>query len=123
MSVMSKKKTDQEYTLKPLTEQATEGIWGDFMIGVLSKTKDSMALLEIYSMIRDGYQATRETTKQQLKLKYCLYTVLLSFIVISATLVSVFYYVGMTTIGLSFLGPLITGIIGLAVVLVTGRRE
>jgi hypothetical protein len=106
-----------------VVEQRPKGIWGEIIMGILTKTPESMSIFEIFRMTREMYLAQKETAKQQLKIRYCLYSILSIMIITSAILLGVFYFaLSMTAIGLSFVGPLITGILGLIVVLASGRK-
>lgn len=119
------KKPEQLYTIKTPSKDAdheTETNWID-TIGIFAKTREGLTLWEIYHMARQMYETSQETAKQQLKLKYCLYTLLLTFTLVCVALLVVFYALSMTTLAISFLGPLVTGLIGLIVVLVSGRKK
>jgi hypothetical protein len=109
-------------TLKEM-EETPKGIWAPFVMGILTKTPETVNILEIFRMTREMYLTQKETAREQMKLRYCLYSILSIMIITSAILLVVFYSVlSMTSIGLSFLGPLITGILGLIVVLFSGRK-
>lgn len=116
------KKSDVAETLKEM-EETPKGIWAPFVMGILTKTPETVNILEIFRMTREMYLTQKETAREQMKLRYCLYSILSIMIITSAILLVVFYSVlSMTSIGLSFLGPLITGILGLIVVLFSGRK-
>jgi len=122
--VMSKNRSKEMSSLKPLTEeQKPEGKFIDFIMGIFSRSPEAITLLEMFRMTREIYSIQKETSKQQVRLRYCLYSILSIMIIMSAILVGVFYSLNMTSIGLSFLGPLITGILGLVVVLVSDRKS
>lgn len=116
------KKSDVVETLKEM-EETPKGIWVPFVMSILTKTPDAVNILEIFRMTREMYLTQKETARKQMKLRYCLYSILLLTIIVSAILLAVFYSVlSMTSIGLSFIGPLITGILGLIVVVLSGRK-
>jgi len=117
-------KKKEELLLKPIAQgEMPKSHFADFVMGIFSKTPEAIGFLELYRMTREIYLTQKEITKQQLKTKYCLYSILSIMIITSAILLGVFYFaLSMTAIGLSFLGPLITGILGLIVVLVSGRK-
>jgi len=121
---MSHRKTDTMPSLQLTSqERIAKSEWGAIVMGILSKTPESMTLFEIHHMMREMNLATRESAKEVVRLRYCLYSVLSILTITSAILSAVFYLaLGMTTIGLSFLGPLITGIIGLVVVHISGKK-
>jgi len=115
-------------TLKEM-EETPKGIWTPFITTILTKTPETVNILEIFRMTREIYLIQKETARdremylEQMKLRYCLYSILSIMIITSAILLVVFYSVlNLTSIGLSFLGPLITGILGLIVGLFFGRK-
>jgi Na+/H+ antiporter NhaC len=123
VKIVSGEKTERSPSLKPLTEeQKLKSYWGEIAMGILAKTPEAITLFEVFHMTREIYSMSKETAREQLRLKYCLYSVLVVIMALSAVLLGVFYSIGMSAIGLSFLGPLVTGIIGLIVVLVSGRK-
>jgi hypothetical protein len=109
-------------TLKEM-EETPKGIWAPFVMSILTKTPETVNILEIFRMTREMYLTQKETAREQMRLRYCLYSILSIMIITSAILLVIFYSVlSLTSIGLSFLGPLITGILGLIVVLFSGRK-
>lgn len=114
-------------TLKEM-EETPKDIWTS-LVTTITKTPETVKILEIFRMTREIYLIQKETARdremylEQMKLRYCLYSILSIMIITSAILLVVFYSVlNLTSIGLSFLGPLITGILGLIVGLFFGRK-
>lgn len=122
---MANEKSEEKLSLVPLTEKPKlEGHLAEIVMAVFPKSPEAISLLEMYRMMREMYITTRESLKEQLKIRYCLYSILSIAVALSVILMIVFYFVlNMTDIGLSFIGPLATGILGLIVVLVSGRRK
>ncbi len=123
MTTKKIKKSHQKVEQLTRLKEKPKGIWTSLVIGILSKTPEAINFLEIYRMTREMYLTQREIAIKQMKLRYCLYSILAIMIIASAILLAVFYLVlNMTSVGLSFVGPLITGILGIIVVLLSGRK-
>jgi len=123
MTTKKIKKFHQKVEQLTRLKEKPKGIWISLVIGILSKTPEAINFLEIYRMTREMYLTQREIAIKQMKLRYCLYSILAIMIIASAILLAVFYLVlNMTSVGLSFVGPLITGILGIIVVLLSGRK-
>lgn len=103
--------------------------WSEMIMAVFYKSPEARKLGELLFAMKEMYRKSNEaaiqaeaSAQQNTMLRHCLHAVLATFIVMSGVLVGVFYMVGWTNVGLSFLGPIITGIVGLIVVLLIGRK-
>lgn len=76
MRVMTDKRVKRSgvaETLKEM-EETPKGIWAPFVMGILTKTPETVNILEIFRMTREMYLTQKETAREQMKLRYCLYS-------------------------------------------------
>lgn len=100
-------------------------IWqGTLDIMLLGKRREDLMLFDIYQKIVSMYEMEINAAIERQKLKNYLVSLLGCIALISALLMVIFYSIlKMPNIGLSFIGPLLTSIIGLVLFYFLGRER